>query len=258
LTHNFPPHILYATKRKFLSIKFTKPEAIEKGRVDKEILMKRFIILLAALCVIPVTLSAQVGSFIKNGNVLNWKASSGHYGAMKVVDAYGQYFEIEQTNEMNRAAGVVKLYGAILQNGRKIVLINIGNWKEIWEGTVSGAGIDGMIAAGSAKYTFKITAGGAAVSTAPFIIGKTLKWSSNAMGGQHGTMYVSSINGSTFKLEQQNDKNVAAGVVTLDGEIKHGKIFIYNRQWKEKWVGNNVNGVVRGTINNRHTFHISE
>lgn len=220
--------------------------------------MKRFMILLVALCAIPVTLSAQVGSFIKNGNVLNWQASSGHYGAMKVVYADGQYFEIEQTNEMNKAAGVIKLYGAVLQNGQKIVLINIGNWKEIWEGTVSGAGIDGRIAAGSAKYTFKITAGGAAVSTAPFIVGKTLKWSSNAMGGQHGTMYVSSINGSTFKLEQQNDKNVAAGVIKLDGEIKDGKVFIYNRQWKEKWVGNNVNGVVRGMINNRHTFHISE
>ena len=223
--------------------------------------MKRFIILVVALCAIPATLSAQVGSFIKNGNVLSWKASSGHYGAMKVMAADGQYFEIEQTNDMNKAAGVIRLYGAVLQNGQKIVLINTGNWKEVWEGTVSGSGIDGRIGAGSAKYTFKITAGGAAVSavsTAPFISGKTLKWSSNAMGGQNGTLYVSSINGSTFNLEQKNDKNVAAGVVKLDGEIKDGKVFIYNRKWKEKWVGNNANGVVRGMINNRHTFQISE
>jgi len=235
-----------------------KARGHRKGRADKEILMKRFIILLVALCAIPATLSAQVGSFIKNGNVLNWKASSGHYGAMKVVNADGQYFEIEQTNEMNKAAGVIKLYGAVLNNGQNIVLINIGNWKEVWEGTVSGAGIDGKIAAGSTKYTFKITGHGAAVSTAPFIAGKTLKWSSNAMGGQNGTMFVSSINGSTFNLEQKNDKNVAAGVVRLDGEIKDGKVFIYNRKWKEKWVGNNVNGVVSGMINNRHTFQISE
>jgi hypothetical protein len=220
--------------------------------------MKRFIILLVILCAIPASLSAQVGSFIKNGNVLSWKASSGHYGAMKVVAADGQYFEIEQTNEMNKAAGIIKLYGAVINNGQKIVLINVGNWKEVWEGTVSDAGIDGKIVAGSAKYTFKITARGAAVSTAPFIGGKTLKWSSNAMGGQNGTMYVSSINGSTFNLEQKNEKNFAAGVVKLDGEIKDGKVFIYNRKWNETWIGNNANGVVAGKINNRYTFQISE
>ena len=220
--------------------------------------MKKFMIALFVLCALPGLLYAQGRSFIQNGNILSWSASSGHHGAMKIVAADGQYFEVEQTNDMNRAAGIIKLYGAILNHGHQIVLINVGNWKEVWEGTISGSGIEGRIAAGPASYTFRISDDGPAASTAPFISGKTLKWSSNAMGGQKGILYVASVNGSTFNLEQSNEKNVAAGIIKLHGEIKDGKVFIYNRKWNETWVGHNANGFVSGKINDRYSFQISE
>jgi len=39
---------------------------------------------------------------------------------MKIVNVTGQYFEADQTNEKNKAAGVVKLYGAVLDGGKKL------------------------------------------------------------------------------------------------------------------------------------------
>jgi hypothetical protein len=117
--------------------------------------MKRYLIALAAFLTLVTPLSAQV---ISNNKVLAWSTSAGQNGSMKIVSVNGQYFEAEQTNERNASAGVVKLYGAILDNGRKIVLINVGQWKEVWEGTVAGTEINGNLVAGTSKYTFKINA----------------------------------------------------------------------------------------------------
>jgi outer membrane protein assembly factor BamB len=179
---------------------------------------------------------------------------------MKVAVVSGQYFEIDQTNENNRAAGVQTLYGAILDRGRRIVLLNVGNWKEVWEGTPSGDTISGTVTAGSTNFTFTISAGGHGhhASTTPFFPGKILRWKTNAAGGQNGNFRVTGTNGATFTLEQKNDKNVAAGIVRMDGEVKDGKIYIYNRQWNETWIGTLADGVVSGKINDRHTFQIAE
>lgn len=94
--------------------------------------------------------------------------------------------------------------------------------------------------------------------TAPFINGKTLRWETDALGGQNGTIYVTSTKGSSFYLDQRNHKNRDAGVVKLEGKIKDGKIFIYNYRWKETWVGTFGNGVIYGKINNTYNFKIFE
>ncbi|NVN92335.1 MAG: hypothetical protein HXX11_17280 [Desulfuromonadales bacterium] len=98
----------------------------------------------------------------------------------------------------------------------------------------------------------------ATVSSAPFISGKTLRWESDAQGGQNGTIYVTSSNGSSFFLEQKNFKNRAAGIIKLEGTIKDGKVSVYNSKWNETWIGTVHNGIVHGNINNKYNFRISE
>ena len=211
--------------------------------------------------VAPVVVPAPVKlePLISKGSLLSWSTSAGQNGSMRITALDGLNFEVDQTNDQNRGAGIVKLYGAIADDGRRVVLFNIGQWKEIWDGTISGNEIDGKMMTGSASYTFKIgPANAPAASTAPFVNGKTLRWETNAAGGQNGTIYVTSAKGTTFNLDQKNNQNMAAGVTKLDGEIKNGQIYIYNRQWGETWVGTLNNGTVTGTINNSYSFKIYE
>lgn len=220
--------------------------------------MKKYLI--ASMLLFSVALAsplvAQAAPLIKQGSVLAWSASSGQNGSLTISNVKGQYFEADQVNEKNQGAGKVKLYGAQLDNGNKIVMINIGSWKEVWEGAVSGTEINGSLTNGSSKYTFKITAAEPQSSTAPFINGKTLKWESGA--GQNGTILVTSVTGLKFTLDQSNVKNKAAGIIKLEGEIKGGKVFIYNKKWNETWTGTNTNNVVTGTINGGTSFKIFE
>ena len=94
--------------------------------------------------------------------------------------------------------------------------------------------------------------------TAPFTTGKTLRWETNALGGQNGTLYVTQTKGSFFYLEQKNNRNTASGVTRLEGEVKDGQVFIYNRKWKETWIGIFKHGSVTGKINNATEFRIFE
>ncbi len=221
--------------------------------------MKRSLALALALAVMVSAVSAQAAQLFKKDNVLSWSSSTGQRGSMKVVAVSGAYFEIDQSNDFNKGAGILRLFGAIVDNGSKIVLINASQWKEVWEGNVVNNEVSGQITQGSSSYTFKIGAAPAQrPSTAPFISGKTLKWKTDASGGQSGTVYVVSTNGLSFALEQKNFNNPGAGITKLDGEIKDGKIYIYNRQWNETWVGSLSNGTVSGKINNQYNFSISE
>jgi len=224
--------------------------------------MKKWLTLSIVSLALASSASAQTPQMIKRGNVLSWSASSGHNGSMKIVSVDGAFFEVEQSNDHNRAAGIVRLYGAVVENGHRIVLINVGQWKEVWEGEVSRNEISGKLAAGSSSYTFRITSFrepvAETVSTAPFVSGRTLKWSSDAAGGQNGSLYVVATKGSTFLLEQRNQQNASAGITKLEGEIKDGMVYIYNRKWNETWVGTFSRGSVSGKINNRYSFRISE
>ncbi len=304
--------------------------------------MKKSLIVLVAFLVLVSPLSAKM---ITNNKVLSWSTSAGQKGAMKIVAVKGNYFEVEQTNDRNKSAGTIKLYGAVVDNGRKMVLINTGNWKEIWEGSISSNKITGKLLAGSAKYTFNITEQIAAAPSAaftpgvyqgvhrhwtdkvifssngtfkravnndpgkwtfdgtklilkwakwpaetlvqtspgkfscksykftlsattsasnvsssaptePFVKGQTLKWTTSAR--QNGTFLVTSVSGTKFTINQINFKNKRAGTTKLDGEVKGGKIYIYNRRWRETWIGTYRSGKVTGKINKRYSFAITK
>jgi len=217
--------------------------------------MRKYCIALIMLTALVFSVSAQM---IKTGNVLSWSTSAGQNGALKIVSTNGLVFEADQTNEKNTAAGVIRLYGAIVDGGKKMVLINIGQWKGVWEGNISATEISGKLTEGSSAYTFKITSSATTTSTAPFITGKTLKWETTAAGGQKGTIFVTSTKGTMFYLDQKNFNNTAAGITKLEGEVKDGKIYIYNRQWNETWIGVYGNGVVTGKINSSIPFNIME
>lgn len=206
---------------------------------------------------------------IRRGEVLNWSASNGQNGSMKIVSVDGLSFEVDQVNDRNRSAGVIRLYGAVVDNGRKAVLIGVGPWKEVWEGTISNDEIVGNVVSATSRVTFRISTARGGMdprdarpsrdfrdSTFPFVNGKTLRWETGAVGGQNGTFYVTHTSGSSFRLEQSNNKNTAAGLTKLEGEVKDGKFFIYNRQWNETWIGTFDHGVVSGRVNNQTNFRI--
>lgn len=225
--------------------------------------MKR-VLLACIVTAAAVSASAQATGFIKNGATLYWTSSTGDTGTMKVSNVAGANFEVDQANDRNKAAGLQKLYGAVLDGGKKVVLLNVGSWKEVWEGSATASGVSGTIIAGSSKYSFTISATAPAAakeassaSTAPFVAGATLRWKTNAAGGQSGVIKVTEVKGSTFKLEQTNEKNPGAGVTKMDGEVKNGKFYIYNRQWGETWEGTLSGTAVKGKINNTSiTFEI--
>ena len=225
--------------------------------------MKKSLIVLISLISMGALAAPLSAEMIAKNKTLAWSTSAGQNGSMTISAVNGQYFEADQTNANNRGAGVLKLYGAVIDGGKKIVMINTSQWKEVWEGAVSATEISGSLSSGSAKYTFKITepvsvqsAPIASVSTDPFVIGAVLKWSTSI--GQNGTMKVTSVSGTQFTIDQVNVKNAAAGVTKLEGEFKDGKVFIYNKKWNETWMGTVSGGTVKGKIKGSIDFSISK
>jgi len=219
--------------------------------------MKRALSCLVLFFALAAAISAQGARIIQRGGLFRWATNTGQNGMMKVVSVDGPLFEMDQTNEKNRSAGAVRLYGAVVDNGRKIVLLSVGQWKEVWDGNLLGNEITGNLLTGSASFTFKITPAAMDEGTAPFLTGKTLRWESGA-GGQSGVFHVTRTNGNHFYLDQRNSKNAAAGIVSMEGEVKEGRIYIYNRKWNETWIGTARNGSVTGKINNQVDFRIFE
>ena len=224
--------------------------------------MKSTLTSLGLLLALAAPVSAQGARMIRRGEVFRWATNTGQNGMMKIVAVDGPLFEIEQTNEKNRSAGAVRLYGAVVDNGRKVVLLNVGQWREVWDGNFFNDEITGNLLTGSASFTFRITP--AAMDhhreedTAPFITGRTLRWETGAVGGQNGTFYVTHTKGPLFFLEQKNNRNLAAGITRLEGEVKDGRIYIYNRKWNETWIGTFRHGSVTGRVNNQTEFRIFE
>lgn len=224
--------------------------------------MKRAFASLLLSSAMVATGAAQGPRMIKRGETFRWVTNTGQNGMMKIVAVDGPLFEVEQTNEMNRSAGAVRLYGAVVDNGRKIVLLNVGQWKEVWDGNLQNDEITGDLLTGSTSFTFKISPVAMdhrrEEGTAPFLPGRTLRWETGAVGGQSGTLYVTHTRGTFFYLEQKNSKNTAAGVIRLEGEVKGRQIYIYNRKWNETWVGMLRHGSVVGKVNNGTEFRIFE
>lgn len=213
----------------------------------------RLVAFLGALALVS-PLSAQM---IAQGRNLTWSTNTGQTGSLRITLVNGPYFEADQTNEKNRGAGIVKLVGAVTDNGRKVVLINAGQWKEVWEGSLSDHEINGTLVAGSSRFSFKVVEPSAMTAHRnPFHEGRIMRWTSGA--GQNGTMRVVSSSGSRFVMEQKNDRNPAAGLTRFEGEIVDGQVTLVNRQWRETWAGTFVHGKVTGKINGKTEFSIFE
>ncbi len=221
--------------------------------------MKTLLVALALTLALTTSALARGGPPIERGDVFRWSIQGGQNGLMRIVAVDGALLELEQTNEHNRAAGAVRMFGAVTEHGRKIVLLNVGQWKEVWEGEYDHDRIVGTVSTRSTRLDFQmVPASRHEEGPAPFVTGRVLHWETNALGTQGGTFIVRRTEGSRFFLEQTNRKNPGAGVVRMEGEVKDGRIYIYNRQWNETWVGVFARGAVVGKVNGQADFRIFE
>ncbi len=222
-------------------------------------LVNKLLICLTLTIALTTSALARGGPQIERGDVFRWSIRNGQSGLMRVVSVDGALLEVEQTNEHNRTAGEVRMFGAVTDNGRKLVLLNVGRWKEVWEGEFERGKIVGTVSTGSTRLGFQmVPASHHEEGPAPFITGRVLHWETNALGSQGGTFIVTRTEGPRFFLEQTNRKNPGAGVVRMEGEIKDGRIYLYNRKWNETWVGTFVHGAVVGKVNDKAEFRIFE
>jgi len=91
--------------------------------------MKKILGSLILVIALIASASAQGIPMIRRGEVWRWTIEGGQNGLMKVTAVDGALFEIEQTNEHNQAAGAVRMFGAVVDKGRKVILLNVGQWK---------------------------------------------------------------------------------------------------------------------------------
>lgn len=136
--------------------------------------MRKSLIVLISLISMGAAVAPLSAEMLVKNKALTWSTSAGQSGSMTISAVNGQYFEADQINENNKGAGTLKLYGAVVDGGKKIVMINTSKWKEVWEGAVSANEISGTLSSGSAKYTFKITEPVViqSVASAPFAAGE--------------------------------------------------------------------------------------
>lgn len=221
--------------------------------------MKTLLVSLALTFALIPSALALGGPQIERGDVFRWSIQNGQSGLMRVAAVDGALIEIEQTNDRNRTAGAVRMFGAVTENGRKLVLLNVGQWKEVWEGDFEHGKIVGTVSTRSTHLGFQmVPASHHEDGPAPFITGRVLRWETDALGSQGGTFIVTRTEGPRFFLEQTNRKNPNAGVVRMEGEIRDGRVYLYNRQWNETWVGTFGHGAVVGKVNGKAEFRIFE
>lgn len=222
--------------------------------------MKKLLVVSLALTLALTTSAlAHGGPHLERGDVFRWSIKGGQNGLMRIVAVDGALLEVEQTNEQNRTAGSVRMFGAVTENGRKIVLLNVGQWKEVWEGEFEHDKILGTVSTRSTRLDFQmVPTSHHEEGPAPFITGRVLRWETNALGNQGGTFTVTRTEGPRFFLEQTNRKNPNAGVVRMEGEVRDGRVYLYNRQWNETWVGVFSHSAVVGKVNGQAEFRIFE
>lgn len=96
------------------------------------------------------TLSAQSArTYFQNDKTLTWKTFSQGavvgQGELRISNVSNNTFDAEQTNQSNPGAGAQVLYGALFNGDKQVVLLNVGEYREAWVGTVSGDKIRGKI-----------------------------------------------------------------------------------------------------------------
>lgn len=101
------------------------------------------------LLIVPTLWAQTVRDYFQNDRVLVWKTSSQGaalgQGELRIANVNNNSFDAGQTNKSNPDAGIQKLYGGIFNGDQQMVLLNVGEYREVWIGTVSGDRITGKI-----------------------------------------------------------------------------------------------------------------
>lgn len=126
--------------------------------------MKRNIFLVALLLSGTAglsTLQAQSArDYFQEGKTLLWKTiQQGTIvgsGELQISNVTNQTFDAGQTNLNNPNAGLQRLYGGIFNNGQQVVLLNIGEFREVWIGKVAGDRITGKIEGGNVTFEIQV------------------------------------------------------------------------------------------------------
>lgn len=126
--------------------------------------MKRNIFLVALLLSGTAglsTLQAQSArDYFQEGKTLLWKTiQQGTIvgsGELQISNVTNETFDAGQTNLNNPDAGLQRLYGGIFNNGQQVVLLNIGEFREVWVGKVAGDRITGKIEGGNVTFEIQV------------------------------------------------------------------------------------------------------
>lgn len=118
---------------------------------------KSFITLVLLLMTGLSTLYAQSArNFFQNDKTLTWKTSSQGamvgQGELRISHVGNNTFDAEQINKSNPEAGTQVLYGGLFNSDRQVVLLNVGEYREVWIGTVTGDKITGKIEGTSVDF----------------------------------------------------------------------------------------------------------
>ena len=122
--------------------------------------MKRNAFLIALLLSVTAglsTLHAQSArDFFQEGKTLIWKTTQQGAivgsGELQISNVANLTFDARQSNLNNPGAGLQQLYGGIFNNGQQVVLLNIGEFREVWIGRVLGDRITGKIEGGNVDF----------------------------------------------------------------------------------------------------------
>jgi len=126
--------------------------------------MKRNIFLVALLLSLTAglsTLQAQSArDYFQEGKTLIWKTTQQGAmvgsGELQISNVTNQTFDAGQTNLNNPDARLQRLYGGIFSNGQQVVLLNIGEFREVWIGKVAGDRITGKIEGGNVTFEIQV------------------------------------------------------------------------------------------------------
>lgn len=94
-------------------------------------------------------LAQNANNLFQENRILVWKTFSQgavvSQGELTISNVRNSTFDAGQTNQNNREAGSRLLHGGIINGNKQVVLLNVGEYRELWEGTVTGDKVMGRI-----------------------------------------------------------------------------------------------------------------
>ncbi len=108
-----------------------------------------------------LNLSAQTArDFIQNGRIFSWRTFSHgnliNQGELTIANVTGNSFEARQVSSTNQMAAPQVMQGGIFDNDSRVVLLNIGQYREVWIGTVETDRINGKIEGADVDFDLRV------------------------------------------------------------------------------------------------------